>query len=218
MLEQLAPPVSAPSPPIRSFQCRVYQRLACDLPGFCQPAAGRGSSEARFAATVRDISQSGVCIQLPRRYEPGTGLAIELAAKGRHEKCTFFAKVIHIKSHSPGLWSLGCQFVSPLSEEELQGVLGSTIEKDSSSVELLLATPQGELVRCRIKRFFLPLPWPPPAGKILVVRGGAGSRSPWSFKARVVYCRERGRRWVLGCHLMEPRTATEVLGMLGTPA
>jgi len=127
MLEQLAPAANPLPLQGRRLECRVYRRLPCDLPGSCKPASDLGCEEARWSATARDISQGGVRLLLSRRYEPGSGLAIELPAKGGQELCTFLAKVIHVRAEPEGSWTHGCQFVSPLSQDELQRLLGTDL-------------------------------------------------------------------------------------------
>jgi PilZ domain len=128
MIDQLAPAVHPQPPQGRGLECRVYQRLSCELPGFCKPASDLGSgNEARWSAIVRDISQGGVRLLLSRRYQPGAGLAIELPAMDGQETCTFFAKVIHVRAEAGGLWVHGCQFVSPLSLDEMKRLTGTTV-------------------------------------------------------------------------------------------
>jgi hypothetical protein len=124
MLEQLAPAASAIPLPSRRLECRVYQRLSCELPGYCQPASALGSNETRWPATARDLSQGGICLQMRRRYEPGAGLAIELPATTSLENVTFFVKVVNVRPEPDGLWSHGCRFVSPLSQDELKRLVG----------------------------------------------------------------------------------------------
>src|SRR5947207_14623946 len=108
--------VSAPGP-VKSrvaVECRVSERLACELPSSCQPASGITSKESRWAATIRDISLGGAKLNLRRRFEPGTGLAIELPGTGNGEAYTVLARVVHVRAQSDGTWLLGCRFISQL--------------------------------------------------------------------------------------------------------
>jgi PilZ domain len=125
MLDQMASAVNTLPPQGGNLECRVYRRLNCELPGFCKPASELGSEEPRWSATARDISQGGIRLQISRRYEPGATLAIELPAKVGQENCVFFAKVIHVRPEQAGLWMHGCQFISPLSQDELKRLLGT---------------------------------------------------------------------------------------------
>jgi PilZ domain len=125
MLDQIASAVNPLPPQGGSLECRVYRRLNCELPGFCKPASEMGAEESRWSATVRDISQGGVRLQITRRYEPGASLAIELPTMMGQDNFTFFVKVIHVRPEQAGLWVHGCQFISPLSQDELKRLLGT---------------------------------------------------------------------------------------------
>ena len=143
MLDQLTPAVQPQPPQGRRLECRVYQRLDCEIPGFCKPASDLGSAEeARWSAIVRDISQGGVRLLLSRRYQPGAGLAIELPAKDGQEICTFFAKVIHVRADADGLWVHGCQFVSPLSLDEMKRLTGTAMQDGFFPEDQPQALPQ----------------------------------------------------------------------------
>src|SRR5581483_12051944 len=60
--------------------CRVHERRQCDLPSTCQPTSAWGRKDARWRATIHDISVTGVSLLVARRFEPGAGLAVELPA------------------------------------------------------------------------------------------------------------------------------------------
>jgi hypothetical protein len=96
----------------------------------------------RWSATIRDISQGGVRIHLKRRFEKGTGLAIELAGKDGRESTTVFVKVVHLGAQDDGTWILGCRFISDLSEDELQNAIASAAQDlpADSMTETVLAT------------------------------------------------------------------------------
>jgi hypothetical protein len=106
--------------------CRVYERRACALPTTCQPASVSDANEMRWNATICDISQGGARLLLERRFEKGTGLAVELPGDLERESAIVFVKVVHLKRQEDGAWLLGCKFVSELGEDELQRLLTST--------------------------------------------------------------------------------------------
>src|SRR5437868_7404438 len=56
---------------------RAWVRLSSERDVSCRPIAGL--AEASWLGTVRDISQGGVALILKRRFEPGTGLFVEVA-------------------------------------------------------------------------------------------------------------------------------------------
>src|ERR1700681_3814968 len=105
------------SPPMQQqrAECRVYERHSCRVPALCQPAA---SNEMRWEAIVEDISKSGVRLRLRRRFEPRSGLAIELPGKHGDAPETVYVKVVHVRSDGEGSYVLGCRFMSELSDEE----------------------------------------------------------------------------------------------------
>src|SRR6266404_1093492 len=81
MTSQLLTPVAAPvSSRELGCECRVYERHACGLPSRCQPASAFGKEELKWSGTLENVSKGGVCLSLSRRFEAGTGLAIELPA------------------------------------------------------------------------------------------------------------------------------------------
>jgi PilZ domain len=98
--------------------------------------------EMRWAATILDISQGGVRIKLQRRFEKGTGLAIELPGDDQRESSVVFVKVVRVSAQDDGAWALGCKFVSELSDDEVQRlmlseqfVLGSSKEQYDSHAD-----------------------------------------------------------------------------------
>ncbi len=101
-------------------ECRVYERQACEVPTACLPASVREMKETPWKGLIADISQEGVRLKLQRRFEKGTGLAIELPGDGEQAPSTVFAKVVHMRRYEDGDWMLGCKFLSELSEEQLQ--------------------------------------------------------------------------------------------------
>lgn len=120
-----------------SIDCRVYERQACEIPTTCHPATIDGN-EVRWQGTICDISQGGVRIVLVRRFEKGTGLALELPGDGEREPSVVFVRVVHLRQQEDGRWALGCKFVSDLSGEEVQRlttskqyVLSSLFDEDS---------------------------------------------------------------------------------------
>lgn len=110
---------AAPTAPPRRG-CRVYERHECDLKTSCQPPSFLGGQEPHWSGEVRNISQDGLALVLRRRYEKGTGLAVELPGSDPQRPFTVFVRVIHVLAQPDGSWLLGCAFVSRLSEEEVR--------------------------------------------------------------------------------------------------
>src|SRR5205823_7885001 len=101
----------------------VYERHSCKVPSHCQPASAFGKEDLKWPATLENISQSGVCLNLRRRFEPGTGLTLELPGAATQDAYVVLAKVVHVRRQENGYWFLGCKFISELSEDEMQRLL-----------------------------------------------------------------------------------------------
>ena len=107
MASALAPPAAKPNAPQSGYHCRVHERQSCELPTSCQPAASFGNPECKWSGVVRDISPGGLQLSLTRRFEPGTGLAVELARHDTDKVSTVFVKVVNVRRQEDGLWALG---------------------------------------------------------------------------------------------------------------
>src|ERR1019366_9234388 len=83
-------------------------------------------NELRWSATIVDLSQGGLRMVLKRRFEKGTGLAIELPGTETRQPTIVFVKVVHLKAQGDGEWALGCKLISELSEEEMRSLLNAT--------------------------------------------------------------------------------------------
>ena len=102
-------------------ETRTHERHPCNLPGSCGPASSWNRPDARWGGAITNISLGGIRVRLPRRFEPGTGLAIELPdADGG--PWVVFAKVVRV-CPADGSWELGCEFVSELGEDEFRRLL-----------------------------------------------------------------------------------------------
>jgi hypothetical protein len=109
-----------PAPEDSAQECRVYERQSCEIPTNCQPASVQEMKEIRWDATINDLSKGGLRIKLRRRFEKGTGLAVELPGDSTRSPSVVFVKVVHINRHEDGAWLLGCRFLSELGEDQLQ--------------------------------------------------------------------------------------------------
>jgi hypothetical protein len=213
----------SPAPgPVKSrggIDCRVYERLDCELPSCCQPASAFTSKESRWSATIRNISLGGASVNLRRRFEPGTGLAIELPGSRGGEPYTVLARVVHVRAQSDGTWALGCKFVSELGEDEVQRLLPakSTEEQSKTVANVLwqLEIRPGAVFSYQIKNLHVPSVWPLPPAKIVTLRGkGQGDR--WALKLRIVACSPQGEDWTVRCRLLTAPSAESLLQALSS--
>ncbi len=96
---------------------RNWQRFDCDLETTCQPA-GATDTET-FVARVRNIARGGLNLVLPQAVPVGTVLRIDLQGVTDQELCTVLGCVVHTAETEAGAWSVGCSFVSELSDDDL---------------------------------------------------------------------------------------------------
>jgi hypothetical protein len=222
-------------------EARVYERHSCQVRASCQPAA---ANEMRWEAIIEDVSQGGVCLRLRRRFEPRSGLAIELPGIDGHDAETVYAKVVRVTSAGDGTYLLGCKFMSELSEEELHRLVFSAPAQDPAEPEPILGVlaeealvappaapaPQhtvvpgvrlwigvgdGDVIRCRVKRFHAPGSWPLEPGKALKLRGVARNGSRLEHPFEVVDCSHEGEGWLLQVRAVDPLLGEEVLAAFG---
>ncbi len=199
--------------------CRVYERHACQVPTSCQPAAAH---EMRWDCTIENVSHSGLRLRLKRRFEPRTGLGIELPGKNGDEPATVYVRVVHVRREEDGTYTLGCKFMSELSDEELQRLVGVGQEDESAYPEILpleserntiadvrvwIGIRPGRVVRCRAKRLQVTGSWPIAAGTALALRGTAANGSQLKHAFEVLECSRHDDGWVLKVLPLDPTTA-----------
>jgi hypothetical protein len=104
---------------LKAVDCRVYERYPSVLQTSCQPIAARG--ELKWPGVIRDFSGRGLGLLLRRRFEPGTGLVVELP--GKLGDMSVFARVVHATAQADGYWMLGCTLLTELTDEALNELL-----------------------------------------------------------------------------------------------
>jgi PilZ domain len=204
----------------RIAECRVSQRHSCQVPTACQPAA---SNELRWAATMEDISLSGVRIRLRRRFEPRSALAIELPGRNGEDASSVYVKVMHVRNQGGGYCTLGCKFMSELSEDELDRLLalsdGTEADEEEgenadvaehtepeprrtlvANLHLWIGAGVGRYVHCRVKRFRIAGTWPAVAGSALKLQGVSAEGLRLDHTFDVVGCAQNADGWCLQMH------------------
>jgi hypothetical protein len=186
-----------------------------------------------WPATIKDVSIGGVRLLLRRRFEPGTGLQIELPTVDGSDSYSVLVKVVYALSDGQGGWNLGCKFASQLGEDELRRVVQSSPRRDTSTpspnalsqavpekvlakvagrttvpqVHFLLEGPSGSLIDCPIKHLNVPPEWPLPPGKIQTLYALAVEGPLPPLVLQVVRCDQLGEHWTLRCRLLSPSAA-----------
>jgi serine/threonine protein kinase len=120
-----APPERSPAmvdkSTARRRERRASVRYSSGLEASCQPTSRL--KERCWSARIQDISSSGVCLILRRRFEPGTVLTAELHGSTESITKTLLIHVMRVHEQSPRKWSVGCAFDRELNDFELKALL-----------------------------------------------------------------------------------------------
>jgi serine/threonine protein kinase len=85
----------------------------------CKPL--QRAPDKSWSGHVLNISETGLCIELTRRYEPGTLLTIvpQDTESGRR---SMVARVVWVRPGTPKQWIIGCKFDKPLCDFEVDAL------------------------------------------------------------------------------------------------
>jgi hypothetical protein len=99
---------------------RIWMRFPCQLTAKIQKvgAALNPVHEAR----VINVSPSGVGLSVQTPIEAGTLLSVDLTNPAGERAKSILACVVHVTDHAQGDYSLGCNFIRQLQEDEWQGL------------------------------------------------------------------------------------------------
>jgi PilZ domain len=100
---------------------RGWVRFPCNVKASYQ-TIGADASEPQ-TAKVLNLSASGVGLVVATPVENATLLSVELHAAHGDFTRTMLACVVHQTAQAEGEWSLGCNFIRSLSEEDLKALL-----------------------------------------------------------------------------------------------
>lgn len=121
MAQSITAPPSPAVPADNKKERRACVRLESQARGSCQSLSMQ--READWEAKVRDISCTGVGLLLPRRFEPGALLTIELTEAAEGRRRLLLARVARAVPQSEGHWLIGCTLANPLTEDEVHLLL-----------------------------------------------------------------------------------------------
>jgi hypothetical protein len=97
---------------------RAFVRHRCVLDSSCVPT---DTDDTGWPAQIQDISQGGAALLLKAHLETDTPIYIQLPWPGGGSR-SIPARVVYSRDRS-GQWLVGCDFVLPLSTDELAGIL-----------------------------------------------------------------------------------------------
>ena len=196
------------------------KRYACGLRATCQPVAAWMDRDFIWPATITDLSTGGVGIVLGRRFEPGVGLAVELAATADRSEETLLVRVMQVTAIPGGYWMLGCAFLSELSEDTVLALVNQRndlptctaetanpgagpassvgrkagLETVVANVRFCVWLCDGRSLWFTAKRVFPRLAWPLAVGEKLVLNVGGESLRVLSH-----HCAQEAGRWIVYC-------------------
>ncbi len=74
-------------------------------------------------ARIWDISLGGLALIVPHSYEEGSLLSVVPEVLPQALSPGLMVRVRHVTPHTDGLWMAGCEFVIPLTNDELSALL-----------------------------------------------------------------------------------------------
>jgi hypothetical protein len=96
------------------------ERRACVRYQSNQDAVSRPIDESwgiSWGAIVQSVSTTGIGLHVCFPFKPDALVAIEL--QGKHGPRTLPARVVHVSDQHLGGWVVGCEFLDPIGEDEL---------------------------------------------------------------------------------------------------
>lgn len=113
----LRPTVAEPE--LRSgIERRATVRHEIDMESSCEMVLQ--SKPTAWSATIQDVSATGLCLRMRRRFEIGTSLRVTL--KGLSEEVSYLAKVCWVKQLDANQYLHGGAFTSPLTAGDLETI------------------------------------------------------------------------------------------------
>lgn len=116
---QLAALVQPISPAVLAER-RLADRHDCTVEAVSRSV--EGADPMWWGATVRDLSRTGLSLTLCFPFRTGAFLAVDLK-EARGAGRTLLIRVVHAQDMADGTWRLGCEFVKPLTESDLELII-----------------------------------------------------------------------------------------------
>ena len=99
---------------------RVSVRYKC---GLATPGRVHLQGEEWQRAWVLNLSLHGVGLLLSRALDPGKQVVVYLGSGATGTAYEFAARVCHATQQRDGEWVIGCEFMSHLTDDQLDGLL-----------------------------------------------------------------------------------------------
>jgi hypothetical protein len=108
---------SVPNPYFHDMERRAVERRICSLEATSH--AVEPGPALSWGAVVNDISPGGLSVTLGFPFRAGTYLAIDLPSASGMVR-TLMVRVRHVHDQVDGRWRLGCEFLKPLGESDME--------------------------------------------------------------------------------------------------
>jgi serine/threonine protein kinase len=95
---------------------RKKPRVTTKVGAVCRPF--ERDTVLAWRGSLIDLSETGLCLQLNRKFEPGTNLTISLGGKKLRRR-SLLARVLWVQRCSERVWRMGCNFDQPLTWQEI---------------------------------------------------------------------------------------------------
>jgi hypothetical protein len=105
-----------PLPPLRS----IWARIGSGLMTCCRRT--KPVDQAPSSAKILNVSSAGVGLMVPRRFELGMPVSLELPIGNEDEPVAVRAHVVHSKPHRNGDWLIGCAFEQQLTADQVRAL------------------------------------------------------------------------------------------------
>jgi hypothetical protein len=100
---------------------RAQVRYSHALRTTCRPLGRQGGGS--WSARVRDVSRSGAALRMSHEVRPGEVLVVALEGCGGRFVRPLLMRVVRTRPDGEGTWNVGCTFVTPLADNDLQSLL-----------------------------------------------------------------------------------------------
>jgi hypothetical protein len=112
---------TAPASSLSWLDRRAALRFAINPQTSSHLVAALGDSF--WPAHVLDISTRGIALRVRRKFEPDTGVLLELANGVRVFSCAITLRIRHVQPEPEGGWLIGGEFARKLTHHELMALL-----------------------------------------------------------------------------------------------
>jgi hypothetical protein len=121
-MSELNPADGASTPQCLASERRVSVRYSTSLTTLCQKTTAE-TNDFWLLAKIQDISITGVRLLLGSPFKHGAMVDVEPIKPNSGFTRLLRARVVYCRQEPTGGWTVGCEFPSPLTADELQSLL-----------------------------------------------------------------------------------------------